>query len=111
MQGEIPVPGCSATTAELLLQADGVQILRVRVAVGGEIPTHAHDCAAAMFVVAGSATAVGEESRVVHAGDVVVKAKREPHGFTNVTAPFSFISVSSDGGILRDGGWDLQFAG
>lgn len=110
MLDKMSVPGCPGTTAEVLLNADGVQVLRVNVAVGGEIPVHSHDCAATMFVTSGCATAVGRGERLVRAGDVVVKKKQEPHGFTNVVAAFSFISVSNDGGILRDDTWNLHYS-
>jgi quercetin dioxygenase-like cupin family protein len=110
MNDKMAVPGCRGTTAELLFRADGVQALRVEVAIGGEIPLHSHGCVATMFVTAGSAMAIGPNERPVRVGDVIVKAIDEPHGFADVVEPFSFISISNDGGIMHDGEWDMRYS-
>lgn len=107
----IPVPECTGTTVEKLFETDGLQFLKVVVEPGGEIPLHTHACAATMIVTQGSAHTLGKDGRVVHKGDVVVKTPNEPHGFTEIQAPFSFISISGGEGIVRDGKWDMQFVG
>ena len=84
-------------------------MLRVVVGHGGEVPLHSHDCAATMVVLGGSAFALGRRGRRVSKGDVVVKAPREPHGFSEVDAPFTFISISDGEGIQRETSWDMQY--
>src|SRR5713226_6744271 len=93
--------GCRLTTVEALSTQEGVQVLKVRVEPGGEIPLHQHDCAATMVVVSGSARTLGKDGRLARKGDVVVKAANEPHGFVDITEPFCFISISEGGGIVR----------
>jgi quercetin dioxygenase-like cupin family protein len=103
------VPGCKGTTAQKLLQDETVQVLKIEVEPGGEIPLHAHECAATMIIITGSASTLGKNGRKVHAGDVVVKSPNEPHGFANVNERFEFISVSDNKGIMREEEWDLQY--
>ncbi|MDX6709059.1 MAG: hypothetical protein QOH96_75 [Blastocatellia bacterium] len=109
MEERLAVPGCKGTTAQRLLQEETIQVLRIEVEAGGEIPLHAHECAATMIIVAGSALTLGKDGRRVHAGDVVVKAPKEPHGFANVDERFEFISVSNSKGIMQVEGWDLSY--
>jgi len=104
------VPGCVGTTVEMVGEGTGFQVLRVSVADGGEIPIHAHECAATMVILEGTARTLGKDGRHVKAGDVVTKAAREPHGFTDATGSFAFLSVSTGVGILNGGSWDLKYA-
>ena len=106
---KVAVPGCRSTTVQKLLLEDGMQVLKVEVDPGGEIPLHTHECAATMVIVRGRARTLGKDGRVVSAGEVVVKAPNEPHGFTEVEEPFWFISISDDGGIMRANGWDIKY--
>lgn len=105
----LDAPGCQKTKVHKLHEEQGVQILRVEVEPGGEIPLHAHDCAATMVILQGSARALGKSERIVKKGDVVVKAAHEPHGFGGIKDRFAFISISDESGILRPGGWDMTF--
>lgn len=105
----LTVPGCRGTTAQKLLLDDGIQVLKVVVEPGGEIPLHAHECAATMVITKGSARTLGKDGRPVKAGDVVVKSPNEPHGFTQVSEHFEFISISNDRGILLADSWDLSY--
>jgi quercetin dioxygenase-like cupin family protein len=102
-------PGCKRTTVQKLHDERGLQILRVDVEPGGEIPLHEHDCAATMVILEGTARALGKGERVVQKGDVVVKTPHEPHGFTDISGRFSFISLSTDAGIVRPDRWDMTF--
>ncbi len=110
-QETIVVPGCKGTTVREIFSNGQIQIMKVDVAAQGEIPMHAHDTAATMIVVEGSATALGKSCRYVKKGDVVVKEANEAHGFSGITQPFSFISVSNGEGIMHDHGkaWDLKY--
>lgn len=105
----VEVPGCSKTTVKRLHEEHGLQILRVDVEPGGEIPLHAHDCAATMVILDGSARALGNSERIVKKGDVVVKIPHEPHGFSDIKGRFSFISLSDEDGIVRPDRWDIAF--
>lgn len=105
----LAAPGCKKTTVRKLHEEHDLQILRVEVEPGGEIPLHAHDCAATMVILEGSARALGKRERVVTKGDVVVKTPHEPHGFSDIKGRFSFVSLSSDEGILRSEGWDMKY--
>ncbi len=105
----ILVPGCRGTTVHQLLTERGLQVLKVEVEPGGEIPLHSHECAATMVVMKGRARTLGKDGRFAAAGDVVIKAPKEPHGFTDITEPFSFISISNEEGILREEDWDLAY--
>lgn len=107
---KVSVPGCQGTTVQNLLQEVGLQVLKVEVEAKGEIPLHTHECAATMIVVKGGACALlGGSSRIVDVGDVIVKGPNEPHGFTNVDKPFSFISICDNDGILKERGWDITY--
>lgn len=103
---QIAVPGCPGTRVRELPAAHGLQFLEVNVEKGGKIPLHIHECAATMIVTRGSArklTANGE-SQVVKPGDVVIKAAKEPHGFTDIgEGGFQFISLSDGNGIVDSG--------
>lgn len=108
------VPGCRGTTVRKVTRAHRLQFLEVNIKQGGEVPLHTHDCAATMVITRGSArklTGKGLGERV-EAGDVVVKAAREPHGFTRIgKGGFQFISLSGSQGIVRKGGkLDMAFA-
>jgi quercetin dioxygenase-like cupin family protein len=105
----IMAPGCTGTRVQKLADFEGVQVLKVDVEPGGEIPLHTHECAATMVVIKGKARTLGECSRAVAQGDVVVKIPNEPHGFSEVREPFSFISISDNAGILRQDGWDITY--
>lgn len=105
----VTVPGCKGTTVRELLLEDGIQILKVEVEAGGEIPLHSHECAATMVITKGSACTLGKDGRLVHAGEVVIKAPSEPHGFTGVNEHFEFISISNDKGIMKDSSWDMSY--
>lgn len=105
----LEAPGCKETTVKKLHEENGLQILRVDVAPGGEIPLHAHDCAATMVILKGTARALGKGDRIVKKGDVVVKTAKEPHGFSDIKNPFSFISLSTEDGIVRPDGWNMRF--
>ena len=106
---KLEVPGCKKTTVRKLHEEPGLQILRVDVEPGGEIPLHAHDCAATMVILEGSALTLGKGERVVKKGDVVAKSPHEPHGFSNIREGFSFVSLSDEAGILRPDGWDMRY--
>ena len=110
-QETIAVPGCKATTVSEIFSNGQVQVMKVDVAPNGEIPLHAHDTAATMIVVEGSATALGKACRFVKKGDIVVKEAHEAHGFSDISQPFSFISISYGNGIMQDHGknWDLKY--
>lgn len=110
MHAQTEVPGCKETLVEALAEEPGLHVLRVEVGVGGEIPLHTHECAATMVIVGGSALALGSRERRVSKGDVIVKAPHEPHGFSHVEAPFTFISISDGDGIQQRTGWDISFA-
>lgn len=103
------VPGCIKTTVRHLFSDDDQQILQVEVAPGGEIPLHAHDCAATMVITKGRAQTLGKDGRIVAKGDVVVKACCEPHGFSNITEPFGFLSISNGKGIMSRSGFDITY--
>jgi quercetin dioxygenase-like cupin family protein len=105
----IAVPGCRRTLVTKLYEERGKQILKVDVEPGGEIPLHAHECAATMIILEGTARALGKGDRIVQKGDMVVKAPQEPHGFTDVTERFSFISISDKAGIMREDAWDMVY--
>jgi len=107
----IQVPGCVATFAETIYEMPDVQILRVEVEPGGEIPMHKHDCAATMIVLSGEAWALGENERKVRKGDIIVKSPMEPHGFRDVRDFFVFISISNGEGIKRGAHWDIDYIG
>lgn len=110
MQAEkIEVPGCRGTTVQHLLSDGGMQVLMVEVAPGGEIPVHSHECSATMVITKGAARTLGKDGRVVSKGDVVVKAPREPHGFSEVREPFAFLSISDGDGIVSPKGWDMSY--
>ncbi|MDD5068031.1 MAG: cupin domain-containing protein [Candidatus Pacebacteria bacterium] len=103
----VAVPGCPGTVVEELPSALGRQFLRVTIERGGEVPLHSHECAATMIVTHGSARKLVERGNAerVKAGDVITKAAREPHGFTEIGEEgFSFISVSGGLGIVQEGG-------
>src|SRR5688572_15047557 len=104
-----PVPGCKGTTVQQIFSGDGVQVLRVEVQPDGEIPLHQHNCAAKMVIVQGRARALGKVERIAAKGDVIVKAANEPHGFTDVTEPFVFLSISDGDGIVKPDRWDMDF--
>jgi len=114
-QEHIRVPGCSGVTVREMPSAHGLHILEVNVAPGGEIPLHTHDCAATMIITRGSACKLisGGSGDYVGPGDVVRKAKGEPHGFSAIGEDgFQFISFSDGDGILRehsDDDWDLRY--
>jgi quercetin dioxygenase-like cupin family protein len=103
------VPGCLGTYVELIGDRPGFQVLRVSVENGGEIPLHAHDCAATMVILEGTARTLGKDGRIVRPGDVVIKAGREPHGFTDAEGGFAFLSISTGNGIFQSGEWDLTY--
>ncbi|TWT40529.1 hypothetical protein RAS1_42410 [Phycisphaerae bacterium RAS1] len=105
------VPGCRGTRVQELFAGRDVQVLLVEVDPAGEIPIHVHDCAATMVIVEGEARALGTHERVVGKGDVVVKAPREPHGFSGIGKRFSFVSVSDGRGIMHNDDWDLEYTG
>lgn len=105
----LEAPGCRRTRVRKLHEEGGLQILRVDVEPGGEIPLHEHDCAATMVILEGSARALGKGERIVKKGDVVVKTPHQPHGFTDINGRFSFISLSDAAGIVRPDGWDMSF--
>lgn len=105
----IEVPGCRGTTVQNFVSDGKLQVLMVEVQPGGEIPLHAHDCAATMVITKGSARTLGKDGRVVAKGDVVVKGPREPHGFSDVKEPFAFLSISDGEGIVRPQGWDMAY--
>jgi quercetin dioxygenase-like cupin family protein len=105
----LEAPGCNGTRVKKLHEEEGLQILRVDVEPGGEIPVHTHDCAATMVILEGTARAIGKGDRIVKKGDVVVKTAKEPHGFSDIKEPFSFISLSTDDGIVRPDGWNMRF--
>ncbi len=109
MLTKVQVPGCRGTLVQRLLSGDGLQVLSVDVEPGGEIPLHSHDCAATMVITKGRARALGNSPRLVAAGDVVVKAPKDPHGFAEISEPFSFISISDRDGILHNDGWDVVY--
>ena len=111
MAGEIiTVPGCKGTTVEELVSENDIQILKVMVEPGGEIPLHTHKCAATMVVVKGEAKVLGKKDKqIANQGDIIVKSSMEPHGFTDVKKPFCFVSISDGKGILQNDGWDLKF--
>lgn len=113
MQSQVPVPGCTGTTMRELQSAHGLQFLEVNIERGGEVPLHTHDCAATMIVTRGVAYKLTENGKgeQVKQGDVIVKAAKEPHGFTSVGEEgFQFISLSDNGGIVHQGGkLDMAF--
>lgn len=114
MQKTMTVPGCAGTTVRELRPVHGLQFLEVNIERGGEVPLHTHECAATMIVTRGSARKLTEngKSELVKSGDVIAKAAREPHGFTEVGEEgFQFISLSDNGGIVRQvGNLDMAFA-
>ena len=103
------VPGCVAVKAKHLVSEKSLQVLEVKVEKGGEIPMHSHSCAATMVVIEGSAKAIGHNERSVKKGDVIIKKAQEPHGFTSITEPFVFISISDGEGIMHDHDWDIKY--
>jgi len=105
----ITVPGCIGTTVKHLFSDEGQQVLMVEVTPGGEIPLHAHECSAVMVITKGKARTLGKDGRVVSKGDVVVKAPREPHGFSEIGEPFAFLSISDGKGIVSPEGWDMKY--
>jgi quercetin dioxygenase-like cupin family protein len=105
----IKVPGCKGTTVHELLLDEGVQVLKVEVEPGGEIPLHSHECAATMVITKGSARTLGNDPHSVGAGDIVIKSRNEPHGFTDVSEHFEFISISDHKGIMQTRSWDLNY--
>ena len=107
--GWVNVPGCMKTEARRLLTNEALQVLEVKVNPGGEIPLHAHNCAATMIVTEGEAKATGHTPRQVKKGDIIVKKPREAHGFTQVDSPFVFISVSDGEGIMHETDWDIGY--
>ncbi len=111
MKQEIEVPGCKSTTVQEIFSDGQVQIMKVRVSPGGEIPLHSHNVPATMIVLEGSAIALGKKNKNVKKGDVVIKMANEAHGFTNVKKAFSFISISGEKGIMRNQGknWDMEY--
>lgn len=114
MQNQVLVPGCPGTTVRELQPAHGLQFLEVNIESGGEVPLHTHECASTMIVTRGSArklTRNGKSERVKQ-GDVIAKAAKEPHGFTEVGEEgFQFISLSDNAGIVRqDGKLDMAMA-
>lgn len=109
MNGMTEIPGSKRAYVQDLLSTEGLQVMRVFVEKGGEIPLHVHDCAATMVVVSGKAKAIGSKDRIVQKGNVIVKKPKEPHGFTEVKEPFTFISVSDDKGIMHKDGWDMGY--
>jgi quercetin dioxygenase-like cupin family protein len=106
---KVAVPGCKGTTVQNLLSEEGLQILKVEVGRGGEIPLHSHECTATMVVIKGKARALGKSGQIVSKGDVVVKSPNEPHGFTDIEEPFCFISISDNKGIMLANGWDMKY--
>lgn len=108
---QIEVPGCKGTTVQNLYTIPRMQVMKVDVSPGGEIPMHKHSCAATMVIMKGEAKALGKgKDRVVRKGEIVAKAGNEPHGFTEVKEPFSFISISYDDGIMRNpNNWDMEY--
>ncbi len=109
IKSEMEVPGTSKAYVQELLTQDGLQVMKVLVEKGGEIPMHRHDCAATMVVVAGKAKSLGTHGRMVQKGDIIVKKPNEPHGFAEVTEPFTFISISDEKGIMQKGHWDINY--
>ncbi len=107
----IAVPGCEGTTVREIFSNGQIQVMKVDVTAGGEIPMHTHDTAATMIVVEGNATALGKACRYVRKGDIVVKEANEAHGFSGISQPFSFISISEGQGIMHAHGkhWDLKY--
>lgn len=106
---KVAVPGCKGTTAQELLFEEGMQVLKVEVEPGGEIPLHTHECAATMVIIKGRARTLGKDGRGASTGDIIVKAPNEPHGFTEVKGPFWFLSVSDNEGIMKVDGWDMKY--
>jgi len=108
---QIKVPGCKGTTVQNLYSIPGMQVMKVDVSPGGEIPIHKHSCAATMVIMKGEAKVLGKgKDRVVRKGEVVAKDENEPHGFTEVKEPFSFISISYNDGIMQDqNNWDMEY--
>ena len=106
---KVAVPGCRGTTVQHLLSEEGLQILKVEVAPGGEIPLHSHECRATMVITKGKALSLGKNGQLVSRGSVVTKCPNEQHGFTNIEKPFSFISISDSRGIMLGDGWDMKY--
>ncbi len=109
MNGLVEVPGCRGAFVQELLSENSVQVLKVIVEKGGEIPVHSHECAATMIVVSGRATALGKNRRIAKKGDVIVKKAGEPHGFAGIEEEFEFISVSDGNGIKQGSKWDMEY--
>lgn len=63
-----------------------------------------------MVIIEGEAKTLGNLERLVKKGDVVTKLSKEPHGFSDIHKPFSFISISYDDGIMKSlTGWDMDY--
>jgi len=106
---QINVPGCKDVVVKDLLTENGLQIMKVNVGVGGEIPLHKHGCMATMVITEGQAKILGKNGGIAKKGDVVTKVSNELHGFTDVKGPFSFVSISSGKGIMQENIWDMDF--
>ena len=107
---KIFVTGCRETAVSKLFSDGGVQVLKVEVMSGGEIPLHEHECAATMVIIKGRARTLGNNCRIVTKGDVVIKAAKEPHGFIEITEPFEFISISYGAGIIHGNDFDIRYS-
>lgn len=106
------VPGSTGVTIEPLGSIGGVQLNKVRVAPGGQIPLHSHECNSGMGITQGSARTLGkDENKPVRPGDYIYKPSGTLHGFTDIGAEgFEFISMSDGDGIVLNTGWDIAYA-
>lgn len=105
----VTVPGCKHTFVREIESKDSSQVMLVDVLAGGEIPLHTHNSSATMVILSGKAKALGHKSRYVKKGDVIVKASNEPHGFTDITDDFRFVSISYGEGIKQESNWDMKY--
>jgi quercetin dioxygenase-like cupin family protein len=108
MAEKMQAPGCIGTVVEVLAQNAQRQVMRVTVDPNGSIPLHTHENPADMYIVRGSARALGK-SREVSPGDFVSKGTGEPHGFEAYGDGLEFISTSYGPGIYQGGVWDINF--
>lgn len=86
------------------------QQVLVIVEPGVQIPLHTHEVDAEMFIISGSAKVLskdGTNGMEVTTGSKVFFVKEKHHGFEAGPNGFSFISTN--GGIVDQAGWDIQF--
>lgn len=111
------VPGTTSTTAQTISQGPDMEVQRVVIRPGGEIPMHSHPFGQSYCVVEGQGVITTPRGKTnVDRGDAGYFAPNEPHSWQNTgKADLVFISSSAgEQGILEanettGGKWNIHY--